>query len=125
MRIAKRREHSAEVCCYILHNERENHVLFFLCIRQNEITEGQKGQKRHVVGDQHRADKGDIHECQNCASCRLENFNRPFREEVEKVYVFESADDGKRRQKTGERVPIEVAPILLVGRNEKARDNCK
>lgn len=123
MRVAERGEHPAEVRRDILHDERENHVFFFLRVRQNEIAEGQKGQKRHIVGNQHRADKGYVHERQNRASCRFENFNRPFREKVEKVYVFEGADDGKRRQKTGERVEIEVAEILLVGRDEKARYN--
>lgn len=94
MRIAEGREHSAEIRRDILHDERKNHILFFLGVREHEIAEGQKGQKRHVVGDQHRADKGDVHERQNRASCRFENFNRPFREEVEKVYIFEGADDG-------------------------------
>lgn len=125
MRIAEGREHSAEVCRDILHNERKNHVLFFLRVRQNEVAEGQKSQKRHIVGNQHRADKGYVHERQNRASCRLENFHRPFCEEVEKVYVFEGADDGKRRQKTGKRVEIEIAQIMLVGRDEKTRYNCQ
>ena len=125
MRVAERGEHPAEVRRDILHDERENHVFFFLRVRQNEIAEGQKGQERHVVGDQHRADKGYVHERQNRASCRLENFNRPFREEVEEVYVFEGTDDGKRRQKTGKRVEIEISQILLVGRNDKARYDCE
>lgn len=43
LRIAERREHSAEVCRNILHDERENHVLFFLRICQNEIAERKKG----------------------------------------------------------------------------------
>ncbi len=62
MRIAEGREHSAEVCRNILHDERENHVFFFLRVRQNEIAEGKKGQESHVVGNQHRAEKGDVHE---------------------------------------------------------------
>lgn len=97
MRIAEWREHSSEVRRDILHNERENHILFFLCIRQHEIAEGKKRQKRHVVCNQHRADKGYVHERQNRTSCRFENFNRPFREEIEKVHVFERAHYGKRR----------------------------
>lgn len=125
MRIAEGCQHSAEVRRDILHNERENHIFIFLRIRQNEIAEGQKGQKRHIVGNQHRADKGDIHERQNRTSCRFENFNRPLCEEVEKVYVFESADDGKRRQKAGKCVKIEITQILLIGRNKKARYNCE
>ena len=125
MRIAEWREHSAEIRRDILHDECKNHVLFFLRIRQNEIAEWQKGQERHVVGDQHRADKGYVHERQNRASCRLENFYRPLCEKVEKVYVFESADDGERRQKAGKRVEIEIAQILFVGRNEKTRYDCE
>lgn len=125
MRIAEGREHSAEVRRDILHDERKNHVLFFLRIRQNEITEWQKGQECHIVGNQHRADKGYVNERQNRASCRFENFNRPFCKEVEKVYVFESANDGKRRQKAGERVKIEIIQILLVGRNKEARYDCQ
>ena len=121
MRIAERGEHPAKIRRNILHDERKNHILFFLGVREHKIAEGQESQERHIVGDQHRADKGDIHECQNRAFCRLENFNRLFCKEVEKVYVFESADDGERRQKTGERVEIEIAQILLVGRNKKAR----
>lgn len=96
MRIAEGREHAAEVRRYILHDERENHILFFLRFREYEIAKGQKGQERHIVGDQHRAEKGDVHERKHRASCRFEDFNRPLGEEVEKVYVFEGADDGER-----------------------------
>ena len=62
MRIAEWGKHSAEIRRDILHDERENHVLFFLRIREYEIAEGQKGQERHIVGNQHRTDEGYVHE---------------------------------------------------------------
>ena len=62
LRVAERREHSAEVGGNVLHDEGERHVLFFARRGQNEVTERQEGEKRHVVGDQHGAEEGDVHE---------------------------------------------------------------
>ena len=60
LRIAKRGEHPAQVGGNILHDECKGHILFFAGGMENEIAQRQEGQKRHIVGDQHRADKGDI-----------------------------------------------------------------
>ena len=62
LRIAERRQHAAEVCSNVLHDEGECHVLFLVRGAEDVIAQRQKGQQRHVVGDEHRADEGDINQ---------------------------------------------------------------
>ena len=65
LRIAEGREHSSEVCRDVLHNEGKSHIFLLSRRRKDEISERQKGQQRHIVGDQHRADKGYVDQSKN------------------------------------------------------------
>ena len=65
LRIAEGGEHTAEVGGYILHYVGERHILFLARGVQDEVAERQEGQERHIVGNQHRADKGDVYEGEN------------------------------------------------------------
>ena len=59
LRIAERGEHSAKVCRNVLQDEHRRHIALGPGGREHKIAERQKGQKRHVVGDEHGAEEGD------------------------------------------------------------------
>ena len=102
MRVAERRKHTTKVCRNVLHNEGENHMLFFLRAGKDNIAEREKGQKRHVVCNQHRADKRYVHKRENRSPRRFKQLNRLLRKEIKEVYVFQRAYDSEYRKQTGE-----------------------
>ena len=67
--IAEGSEHAAQVGSDVLHDVGEGHVVLFVGGAEYEITQRQKGQQRHIVGDQHGADEGDVHQHQNGQPC--------------------------------------------------------
>ena len=103
LRVAERRQHTAEVCGDILHDERERHVFLFARRRQHEKPERKKRQKRHVVRDQHGTDKRDIDETEH-AHARI--FEQPYdlaRKHIEEADVFQRAYDREHAKQAGQR----------------------
>jgi hypothetical protein len=84
---------------------------------QNEISEGQKGEKRHIVCYKHRADKGYVNQRENTKAGVFEFSDYGFCQRIEKAYVSERANHRKNAEKAGKRFEIEVVDIFFVGRH--------
>lgn len=61
--IAEGGEHSAEIGGNVLHDEGKCHVFFFAGGMEHDIAQGQEGEERHIIGNEHRAEKGNINQC--------------------------------------------------------------
>ncbi len=122
MRIAERGEHTAQVRRNVLHDKGERHVFFLARGRKHEISEGQKGEQRHIVGDEHRADKGDVGKGKHAGAGVFKRAHDLLRQKEEKPNVFQGADHRQNAEQTGQRFPIEVVRIRLVGRDDTGRD---
>ena len=125
MRVAKGGEHTAQVRRDILHDERERHILFLARGGQNEKAEWQKGEQRHIVGDEHRTDKGYVGERQHASACVFEGLDNFLRQEKEETDIFKGANDCKDTEKAGERFPVEIVEIFRVGGNDECRYRCR
>ncbi len=121
--IAERGEHTAEIGGDVLHDKGKSHQLLLTRAVQNEKTEGQKGQKRHVVGDQHGADEGDEHQRQNGCAGVTRSANDAMRQNGKKANVFQGTDDSQRAEQTAERFQVEIVKISRVGRNNAGGDD--
>ncbi len=119
MRVAERGKHTAQVRRNILHNESECHILFLARGRQNEKAERQKGEKCHIVGNEHRTDKGYVSERKHASARVLESLDDFLRQEKEETDIFKGANDGKDTEKAGERFPVEIIKVLGVWRHNK------
>ena len=120
LRISERRKHAAEVGGDILHDEGKRHVLFFSRRCKHKISERQKRQQRHVVCDQHGADKCYVYKREYAYSCIPAQADDPLRENIEKADVFQRTYDRENAEKTGQRFQIKISEVLRVGRNDKA-----
>ena len=65
---------------------------------ENEISERQKGKKRHIVCYKHRAYKGYVHENENTYSRIPKAPYNSLRKSVEETYVAKRANDSKYRE---------------------------
>ena len=119
LRIAERREHTAEICRDILHDKCESHVPFLACRREDKISERQKCQQSHIVCYQHGADESDIHEREYAHARIFENAHYPFGKDIEKPDVFQSTDDRQYGKKAGKSFEIKIADIFPVYRHYK------
>ena len=125
LRIAKGREHTAEVCGDILHDERKRHVFLLLCRLQNHKSKRQEREKRHIVGKEHRPDEGDVDERQHTELRVFAKPNDPACQRDEEFHVAKCANAGERAEKTGQRLEIEITEIFGIGRNGNGRDDCR
>ena len=100
MRIAEGGEHTAEVGGDVLHDKGERHVLLLTCGCQNEEAERQKGEERHVVRNQHRADKGNVHKREHAHPRVFEKLHTLAREQIKETDVFERTHHSKHAKKT-------------------------
>jgi len=88
LRIAEGREHTAEVCGNILHNERERHILGLARSGQHEVSERQERKQCHIVCDKHRTDEGDVHQRKDTFAGAFEANDYLSREDVEEADVL-------------------------------------
>ena len=124
LRISEWRQHTTEVGSDVLHDEREGHVFFLPALGQDKIAERKKGQKRHVVGNEHGADKRNADEGQHSGAHGAEAQDDAARQNGEKPDVFQRTDDAEGAEQAGERFQIKVGKIGAVRRDEKGRDHC-
>lgn len=124
LRVSEGGEHTAEVGGNILHNESKRHVFFLTRGGKHEISEGQKREQRHIVGKEHRADKGDIHKCQHTEAGIFTNADDLMRQRHEKANIAKCTDARQGAEKTSERLKIEIAKIFCIGGNNKRCDEC-
>lgn len=115
LRISEGREHPAEIRGDVLHNEGKRHILSVSRRLKDKKAKRQKGQERHIVRYQHRSDEGYADERDNRhakISCTDDYLPR---DEGKETYVPQSADDGERAEKAGQRPQIEIPEIILIG----------
>jgi hypothetical protein len=123
--VAKGCEHSAEICGDILHNEGERHIFFLTRRGKDKITEGQEGQQRHIVSDQHRTDKGYVNERENADLCGLEALNDLAREHIEEIDILQGTNNRKDAEKASQRFVVKITCIFGIGRNYNRGDNSR
>ena len=122
LRVSKGSEHTAEIRSDILHNERKRHILFLSRRAKRNISKGKKGQKSHIVCDQHRPQKGDIDKRKNASASIFKELDDFLRKHIEKTDIFQGAHHCKGAKQAGERFKIEISEIFLIGRNENRGD---
>jgi len=121
LRVSEGGQHSAEVGGDVLHNEGERHILFLVGRMQNEVSQRQEGQERHIVGYEHRADEGDVDQRQHAHPRCSEAGDDLLRQGVEKAYVFQRADHRQHAEKAGQGLEVEISDIFGVDRHRKSR----
>ena len=125
MGISEGSQHTAEVCGDVLHYVGEGHILFLARCVQNEESERQEREQRHVVCDQHRADKCDVDKSKHRKAQIAESLYDLLRYRVEESYVAKSTHHRKNAEKTGQRLEVKVFDIFLVRRNEEHSDDSR
>ena len=120
LRIAERREHTAEVCGDVLHYKHESGILFLAAGREREPPERQKSYERHIVRHNHRAEIGHEDQRERDAAHIAERRDYLARQPLEKVSFFEGGHDGERAEQTRKRVEVEIIGISRVGMHENA-----
>ena len=123
LRVAERREHSAEVGGNVLQDENGGHIPFGARGNEDEIAERKKGQESHVVGNEHGADESDADQRDRCKAQISGQYDQPFGEAGEKADVFERADDCEHAKEAGDGFEVDVGTVGGVRRDDKRRDD--
>ena len=112
--IAKRCEHTAKICRNVLHNKCKGKILFLLRCVEDKVSEREKRQQSHIVGNKHRTDEGYVNQSQNCNSCVSELSNDSLGKSIEESDVSQRTYHGKNTEKTGQSFKVEIVDIFLV-----------
>jgi len=120
--IAEGGEHTAEVSGDVLHDKGEGHMLLLAGAGQDEKAERQKGQQRHVVGDEHRAEEGDHHQGKDRRAKVARCLDDAMRQNGKEADVFQRAYDSEGAKQTAERFEIQVGEISGIGRDDDGGD---
>ena len=108
-----------------MQDEDVRHVLFLLGSRQRKVAERQKGDERHVVGNQHRTDEGDVDErqCERAQIARHgDDLARKNREEFD---VAQRRHHRQRQKQAGEGAQVKIAEVCRVRRHKAGADCCR
>ena len=122
LRIAEGSQHPAQIGRDILQDEHSCHVPLFPRSGKYQIPQRKKGDQRHIIGDQHRANEGDITQRNGSHAGISRQTNHFPGQNGKKVNVFQSADHGKRSEKAAERLYVKILGILRVRRHQKGGD---
>jgi len=117
--VAERCQHAAEVGGNVLHDKGERHVFLLAGGFQNKKSQRQEGQQRHVVGDEHGSDEGDVHQRQNAQPGVFEALDDFPRQHIEKIDVLQRTDHGENAEQTGQCLEIKIAEIGLIRRDDQ------
>ena len=60
LRVAKGRKHAAQVCRNVLQDKHHRHIALAIRYGEYKVAQRQKGDQRHIVGNEHGTDKGDV-----------------------------------------------------------------
>ena len=101
-----------------MHNKGKCHVFFLARGGKNKVTKRQECQQRHIVGNEHGADEGNIHQGQNTEPGIAEALNDPLGQDVEKANILQSADHRQHAKQTSQGLYIEISQISLIHRHE-------
>ena len=121
LRIAEGGQHTTEIGGDVLHDKSKRHIFLLARRRKDEISERQKGKQRHIVGNQHGPQKGDVDECQHGRARIFEHGHDLLGKQGKETDVSERADHRQRTKQAGERLKIEIFEILRIGRHDKSR----
>ena len=119
--VAEGREHAAQVCGDVLQDKDDGHAVLLAGAVQDIIAQRQEGQKRHIVGDEHGAQKGDIDQCDNSPAQIAEALHHLAGQQVEELDVFQGADHCQHTEQAGQRPEIKIAQIFPVRRHKAGR----
>ena len=123
LRVAKGREHAAEVRRNILQNEHQRHIALAPRRGEDKISQRQEGDQRHIVGNQHGTDERDIRQRKRRRTGVARQTDDAPCENGKKVYVLQRTDDRQRAEQAAERFQIEIAPVLRVRRHQQRGHN--
>ncbi len=122
LRIAERGQHSAEICGNVLHDEYKCHVALLAGGGQYKITQRQKGQKCHVVCDQHGSDKGDIHQGKHRNSQISRAVYDLTCKNGKEFNILQGTYNRQHTKQAGQRFPIKIVEILRIHRYDAGGD---
>ena len=125
MRVAERGQHTAQIGGNILHNEGKGHILALTGGSQHQGSQGQESQQRHIVGDQHRSNKGDIHQRQNADPGVFAEFYNVSCQHIEIPHISKGANHCQHTEKAGQGLKIKVVYVFSIHRHEDRCENCR
>ena len=106
-----------------MQDEEIGHIFFLLGHRQGEIPQGQKGDQRHIVGNDHRSDKGDDDKQQEQGPQIARHSHQFTGQNGEEFNIPQSAHHRQGQEQAGQGLPIEIPAVFLVGGYQKAGDH--
>jgi len=120
LRVSHRSEHAAKVCRHSLQHNHPDKLLFLMGKTQHNNREGDKGQQRHIVCNQHGAEKTQQHQCYAYLSCRVGLFTELVGKIAEHARAPQPADDHHQRVKQRQCAKVNVFYVVAVDRNKYA-----
>ena len=125
LRISKGSQHAAEIGGNILHDKDECHVSVVSRGGKDKKAKRQKRQQRHIVCNQHRADKGDINQSKRCHAEISRTIYNLSGKDRKKLDVLQGTHHGKHAKQTGQRFKIKITRILRVGWDNAGGNDCR
>ena len=117
MRVAERREHAAQICRNVLHDKGERHVFLLARGGKNIVAKGQKREERHVIGNEHGADKGDVYQGEHAHPCGFAHVYDARGKHVKEVDILQRTHHCQNAKQATQGLKIEVLHIGAVDRN--------
>ena len=103
-----------------MQNKEVSHIFFLPSYRKGEVAEGQEGDERHIVGNNHRADEGYNDKKQKKGPQIPRHIHKLSCKDCEKLDVSQGANHRQSEKKAGEGFPVEIAEVTFIGRYQKA-----
>ena len=125
LRIAKGREHAAQIGGDVLQDEYQRHIPLSPRRGKHEIAQRQKRDQRHIVGNQHGADKRNPHQRQRGGPGIAREPDNPPGQNGKKMNILQRTDHGQRAEKTAKGLYIKVTGVLRVRRHQKCGNRCR
>jgi len=94
---------------------------------QNDVTQGQKGQQRHIIGNQHGTEEGYVHQRQNGQPEVFRNGHDLFGDAGEEADVPQGAYHSEGAEEAGQGPGIEIGQIFQIRRYDHGgtqREGC-
>ena len=120
LRVPEGGQHPAQIGGDVLHDEGKGHVALLAGGGKHQITQRQKGQQRHVVGNEHGADEGDIHQRQNTHAGVFEALDHLSGQHIEEVDILQRTDHRQHAEQARQRFQVKIAQIRTVRRDNDA-----
>ena len=88
---------------------------------EHKVAQRKKGQKRHIVGDEHGADEGDVHQRHHRRAQIPETADDILGQGVEESDIAQRLDHRQRTEQAGQGAEVKIAQVFSVRRDDERR----